>query len=288
MTTRSNPMRVGFFSSSEIYALTVMGKIPMTSEELAARPKTGEGSSVKFKPGGFGDEAENYIREKRWERKLGRSVDTDIYARPLVWGKLCERRVNSLLGTGYHINSNETYAHPIFPKSWSGTQDGKKYTGEVATTVIEIKCPWTLPSFCKIADCMTSYEDIKGVRYSTNEDAITLLRSAYDDKTGEKWYWQIVSNADIHGLDYAELIVYMPFVDELEDIREEARNYPDDGEMPLHSLYFIGMNTNEEELPYLLRNGEYNNMNVIPFRVPEEDKLFLRSRVKEAQEKLIK
>lgn len=285
MDVNQNKTRVGFFTSSEIVALTVQGKIAMTKEELDARPKTGEGSSVKLKPGGLGDKAMNYIEEVNFERMLGRSLDSDSFAKPLIWGKLMEDRVNILLGTDWHIKSNESKVHSDFPNCWSGSQDGRHVTS-VPQASAEIKCPWTLKSFCRLASCITSWEDKDGIRYSTNEDAIQLLRKAYDDKTGEKWYWQCVSNASIHNLEYGEIIFYCPFVDELPAIREFAQQY--DGDIPLFALYFIGSNTNDEEFPYLLRTGFYNNLNVIRFRIPDEDKEFLRSKVEESSSYLVK
>lgn len=286
MQANQNSTRIGFFTSSEIMALTVQGQIKMTQEELDARPKKGKGSSTNYKEGGLGDKALNYIEEVNFERMLGRSLESDSFAKPLIWGKLMEDRVNLLLGTDWHIKSNESKVHPSFPDCWSGSQDGRHITS-VPQASSEIKCPWTLKSFCRLASCMTTWEDVNGIRYSTNEDAAQLLRKAYDDKTGEKFYWQVVSNADIHGLDYGELIFYVPRQEELPEIREYAQQY-DKGEIPLFALYFIGSNTNDDEFPYLLRSGIYNNLNVIRFRIPEEDKLFLRSKVEEASTYLVK
>src|SRR5574338_579540 len=98
-----NNYRVGNFTSSEIYKLMSMGKRPMTEEELAARPKTGPGSKATLVEDGLGEAALTYISDKKLERKLGRSLNEDVSARPLEWGKFIESRAFVTLGFDYSL-----------------------------------------------------------------------------------------------------------------------------------------------------------------------------------------
>jgi len=124
-------------------------------------------------------------------------------------------------------------------------------------TVIDIKCPLTLKSFCQLVDCKTIQE----------------VRDNHKD--GEKYFWQLVSNAILTGAEHAELIIYVPYQSELEDIRELARN-TDEGVM---SKYYWIHNATDDELPFLIEGGHYKNLNVIRFDVSKEDKAFLTERV---------
>jgi hypothetical protein len=92
---------------------------------------------------------------------------------------------------------------------------------------------------------------------------------------GEKYYWQLVSNAIITGSKFAELIVYVPYLSELEKIRKFATEADIDN---TYRYYWVS-NAIDEELPYVADNGFYKNVNVIRFEVPEEDKKLLTARV---------
>jgi hypothetical protein len=104
--------RIGNFTSSEIVALMSNGKGSM-----------------------FGAPAKTYIEECNMERRLGRSITTEINARAISWGKLVERRAFDLLGIEYTLNSDETLTHPEI-EFWAGSPDGFKY--DDGTTGVEI------------------------------------------------------------------------------------------------------------------------------------------------------
>jgi hypothetical protein len=191
------------------------------------------------------------------ERRLLRSISDDVSARPLAWGNLGENIAFQKLGMEYTLTSQETDIHPTI-SYWSGSRDGMKH--DEGKTVIDIKCPMTLKSFCTLADCQTIEE----------------VRECHKD--GEKYYWQLVSNATINDCKFAELIVYMPYLSELEEIRDLAGNMPQEH---LYKFFWIA-NGNDEELPHLMENGHYKNINVIRFEVPTADKDFLTERVIEA------
>lgn len=81
-------IRVGRFTSSEIFRLMGHGWREMTPKELGERPKKGKGSSVKRVPdyNELSKEADGYIDEKVTEVLTGRPKPQS-YAYPLVYGK---------------------------------------------------------------------------------------------------------------------------------------------------------------------------------------------------------
>jgi len=137
------------------------------------------------KQGGFGAPALNYIREKRYELRLGRSINSDHSARSTTWGTFLENRAFELMPMNYKLESKERLAHPTI-KHWTGAPDLN-----AEDVVCDIKCPYTLKSFCETVDSLVDVETFKSVR----PDA----------------YWQLVSNAILTGKDQAEIIVYCPY-----------------------------------------------------------------------------
>lgn len=234
-----NSERIGNFTSSKIAAL-------MTND------RSGKG---------FGKPALTYIEEKNMERRLGRSLTEEINARPTTWGKMCETIIFSLLSLAYVLSSNKTIKHPLLP--WSGSPDGEK--GD--DTVMDIKCPFTLKSFCQLVHAL--YLGFTGI------EAIKYIRENHPD--GETYYWQLVSNAILTGKRFAELIVYCPYQSELEVIRTYC-----EGDKRAYWIW----SSEDTELPYLIEGGYYQNINIIRFEVPEEDKIALITRVTEAAKML--
>lgn len=232
--------RFGRFTSSQIYRLMTLDK-----------SKTG-----------FGKPALTYIDEKNMETRLGRSLSTEQGSRETTWGTLVEGRVFELLGTEYSYSSTVTDMHPEI-EFWSGSKDGLKH--DDGLTVFDIKCPFTLKSFCNFADCKTIEE----------------VREKHDN--GENYYWQLVSNSILSGAKFAELIFYVPYLSELADIRDMASNY--DGDQ--NKVAWVQW-ANDSDLPYLIEGGYYKNLNVIRFEVSESDKQILTEKVKEAGKLLIK
>ena len=260
----NNQHRGGNFTSSKIVALLSMGSREMTEEELAAHKKAFPKSRKKTIESWPGKAALTYIDEKKMERRLGRSLSTEINARATSWGTLVEGRVFDLLGLEYTLTSKQTLLHPNYP-FWAGSPDAEK-----KNTVPDFKCPLTLKSFCQLVDPL--YLGLEGM------DAMNMVRENHED--GDTYYWQIVSNACIKGYDYGELIVYMPYLAELLEIKEMARRDQSGKYKWIDYAEF-------DELPYLLPNGYYNNLNVIRFRIPPEDKDHLTLRVEAAGKLLI-
>jgi hypothetical protein len=234
-----NKNRIGNFTSSEIVALMSNGR----------------------EKGSLGAPAKTYIKEKNRERRLGRSISPETDARPTSWGKHLERRAFDILGLDYSLTSDKTFAHPTV-ECWVGSPDGFHHrNGQFG--VIDFKAPFTLKSFCQLVD-------------SFNEGGIDALRAEHKD--GEKYYFQIVSNACITGAKWGELIVYMPYESELDTIRQASEGNPD--------LYWLWSAPNEK-LPYLVDGGYYKNINVLQFDIPASDKLALHERVVQAKSQLI-
>lgn len=242
MPILKNEERVGNFTSSEIGALMTNGR---------------GGNSI-------GKPAFTYISEKRMERRLGRSLDKESSARPLSWGQLLEKFVFDQLGLEYELVSQETLVHPEFDY-WAGSPDALKGKGK-EKTVVDIKCPITLKSFCQLINPL--YEGHDGIH------AMDIVRASH--KMGDKYYWQLVSNAILTGSNFAELIIYVPPFSKLQEIREFASEF--DTENP-QRYYWIDRAL-DDELPYLPEKGcEYKSINVIRFEVPEKDKKALKGRV---------
>ena len=220
-----NTSRVGFFTSSRIGDLMTVGKDRKS----------------------FGAPALNLIREKNMEIKLGRSLNTETSSKPTAWGNLVEQRVFELLGTEYRGLFMETFRHQNIAH-WSGSPDALKY--DEGQTVVDIKSPFALKSFCDLADC----KNIDEVRANHKE--------------GNAYYWQIVSNAILTGSIYGELIVYCPYQSELESIRDLARNWDGNNQ---NDFAFINW-ASDNELPYLIEGKHYKNLNVIRWEIDQSDK----------------
>ncbi len=247
MSITENVLRVGNLTSSNA--------IKLFSEPTAAEAKKGVI---------FGKGALTYIKERNHERRLGRSLNMEVSAKPTKWGKVGEMRVFELLPLEYTVVGDVTDLHPIYD-FWSGSKDVCKNNNE---TVGDIKCPYTLASFCDLVHPL--YENLNGM------DAMNVVRNTHSE--GEKYYQQIVSNACITGAKYGELIVYMPYKSELEDIKFSVLDDPE--------FMFIKWAL-DNELPFLPDGGYYKNLNTIRFEIPQSDKDILTKRMIEAGKLLI-
>lgn len=255
----NNPIRNGNFNSSEIVALTTVDR-------------SGKG---------WGEKAYTFIEETNYERMLGRAICDEVQARPLSWGNLVENRVFELLGPEYILTSGVTDQHKEIPY-WVGSKDGIK--NDKGKTVFDIKSPLTLTSFCRLVTPLLL--GMKGI------EAMNALREGYEYKgasfkkhsDGNKFYWQLVSNAIINDCKYAELIPYMPYKHELDEIKMMAMNASGEDIGKYSWINFA----REDELPFIIQGGKYTNLNVIRFEVPNKDKDFLIAKVLAAGKMLIK
>ena len=250
-----NPIRNGNFTSSEIVALTTNGKAI----------------------GSWGKPAFTYIEECNMERRLGMALENEIDAKPTSWGKLIEKRPFDQLSTAYHLCSDETLSHPSID-FWKGSPDVKKFARVALVAIGDLKCPMTRKSFCQLLD--PYYENSNLVYEGQTIEAVRA-----NHQQGEKYYWQIVSNviiaAAIAGVDpctiKGELIVYMPYKSELDEIRELASSAGESGEYTKW-IYFA----NDDQLPNIIEGKHYKSVNVIEFDIPRADVFFIAERVNEA------
>lgn len=237
--------RVANFSSSEIHKLMSKGRGAWTIDNVGSPFNT-------------------YIRDKVWESRLGRPLHQRQNSRITTWGLFVEKIVFDKLGMDYKLESKTRYVHPEIER-WTGmpdviTRDGLK--------VGDIKCPWTLLSFCEMADAMAEgWEELKRVK--------------------PEYYWQLVSSSVLTGANIAELIVYVPYKSELQEIKDAANNHAWDGTLSENDVQFINYAT-DEELPYLKEGKAYPNLISLEFEVPQEDKDLLTARVKLAVAELEK
>lgn len=221
--------RVANFSSSSIWKLTKSDK----------------------KGDGFGTPALKYIKQKQKESRLGRSIDNEIDGKQVWWGKLNEARVFSMLSLDYAFEAKTRYdAEHIGITNWTGMPDTI-----TEDAVGDIKCPFSLDSFC---DAVDNFGDIEAFK---NEK--------------ESWYWQLVSNAILCQKRFAEIIVYVPYKSELDSIRDDCAMF--DGNQNKVARFGFA---EDDDLPYLIDGGYYKNLNIWKFEVPQNDIDFLTKRVK--------
>ncbi len=141
-------MRTANFSSSQIYKLMASGKAK----------------------GSIGAPFYTYVKEKIYEKRLGRPIQKEQGGKAPSWGTFVESRVFELLPLDYTYQSEKRYTHPEL--AWSGAPD-------MLTTdkVVDIKCPYSILEYCKKADIMILSD-------------VEALKSEYPEN-----YYQLVSNS---------------------------------------------------------------------------------------------
>jgi hypothetical protein len=212
------------------------------------------------KSGNFGKPALTYIEEIKYEIKLGRKLSNDAWAKELSWGNFLENRAFNMLGEDYHLVSKDRLWHNEIP-NWCGAPDTITMLNDSDLNSIgDIKCPFTLKSMCEQVDSFNSIEDYKSVK--------------------PEYYWQLVSNAILANVNYAEAIIYVPYEYELKEIKDSIIDTENAKE------YAWIYNSNSKSLPYLIKDTYYKNINIFKFKVPQEDIDFLTKRVSMAVELL--
>ena len=226
--------RVGSFTSSQIYKL--MGK--------------GRGKDTWSKT------ALSYIEEVAIEREVGRSLSGIESSRSTSWGNALEGYVASKLDAFEWSYQHETTLTHQSIKQWKGTPD---LVG--AGKVGDIKCPYTLKSFARLAKICQSGESTK-----------LLLEFP-------EYFWQLVSNAVLTNSKTAELIVFCPSFDELEDIRDYLADI-DNTDLQTESQWIAF--SSDERLPWIPATSKFKSFNRLSFEVNANDKRRLTDRVEAA------
>jgi hypothetical protein len=222
--------------------------------------------------GSYSVDSQTYINECNWERKAKRSIEVQSNAKPLTWGKCCEKIAFDKIGLDYTLMSDQTIQHPTI-NFWVGSPD--------AHTLIkcgDLKCPQQLESFRKMSDPFYD-KDTGSLLY----EAFTIEALRKNHKDGDKFYWQVVSNSillrEVKGLNITkgQIIIFVPYEDELQEIKDSCDGSPD---------YYSIWASSADELPYLNRDGDFKNINIIEFDIMPRDVDALTERVKEAGELL--
>jgi hypothetical protein len=211
---------------------------------------------------GFGAPALKYIKQVNHERRLGREIKSEIDSKPTSWGKLCEEVVfKNKLDTSYtRFTSADRLFHPTLPLS--GIPDFVK-----PGIVCDCKAPHSMEVFC---DKIDSLADLGTYKEEFPED-----------------YWQHVSNSVLmndNGFPVSkfEAIIFCPYQDELEEIREMASSAGEAGEYAKWVFF-----ATDDQLPYIIRGGVFKNLNIYEFPIFDRDAEAFKQRVGEASKLLI-
>jgi hypothetical protein len=209
----------------------------------------------------FGSPGKSYIKQVNYERMLGRSINADRDSRPTTWGTFVERRAFDLLPLDYQLISSTRLYHPSLPLT--GMPDLRK-----ENIVADAKCPFSLEVFC---DKLSALSDLELYKKLFPED-----------------YWQHISNSvllEAHGfnINSFEAVIYVPFKSELDDIRIMVQNYTGEDMYRFKWIAFA----NDEEMPYILEDGRFRNLNVVKHDIPFLDKQAFIERVELASKELI-
>lgn len=226
--------------------------------KLMSKDKAGTGVGAPFK---------SYLKQVSYEIILGRAINKDTNPKPCTWGDLVEHHVFGLLeDILYKHVSNDRLFHPE-NQYWTGAPDLIS-----PKTVSDVKTPYSLEVFCdKIITLQDAFD---------NEDISVYKRDYPED------YWQHISNAillELNGtpISHFEAIIYVPYKSELEAIRELANNWSGDQ----NKVAWINW-ASDDDLPYLVDGGHFQNLNTFRFPVPEADKQALKERMELATNQL--
>ena len=162
--------RYAGISSSSAYKLVKKGIRKMTPEELEAFKKANPKSAKKNCEDGFGAAGLTYIKQINYEIRLRKPLTGEVYSRPTSWGTFLEKRAYDLMpDLSYRLVSKTRYKHQTID-NWTGMPD------LIKTNVVgDIKCPYSLETFCDKLEALQSIETYK--------------------EEFEADYWQHISNA---------------------------------------------------------------------------------------------
>lgn len=198
----------------------------------------------------------SYVEDIKYEIYMGRSIEVNSNTKTLKWGSIGEIVLFNLLGLEYQMEHKATIKHKTI-SNYSGTPDLK-----TELKVGEIKCPYP-KQFAKATLCLLK-KDIELVKEEL-----------------PVYYWQVLSNAILLDLDIVEIIVYMPYLDELIEIIQqiEDTNFLERNELNPNDYYFMRQD-DINTLPFLPNDSKMSNINRFEFEVPKQDKEFLLERIK--------
>lgn len=211
------------------------------------------------KAGELGKPALTYIKEKSYEIRLGRALTNEVSAKPTNWGTLMELYAfQMLLGIKYRLEHKTRFEAKGF-NHWNGCPDLIS-----DDSVGDIKSPYTLKSAIELIDSFHSLEMFKA--------------------HSPEYYWQLVSNAVLTEKSKAELIVFVPYKQEIQRIKDWMNTtdaFVQNG-LDQNKFAFIDF-AQEDDLPYFNEDSEFQNITAFEFEIPTEDIEALKERVKTAE-----
>jgi len=207
--------------------------------------------------GTVGAPFKSYVSEKRREKRLGRSLSLNKGNRSTAWGEIMEIYLVQKLGyKTYSHHGKITTVHPVY-EDWAGSPD----LVQAGVKVADIKC-FEPDNFTKLADVIL-------------QNDLEVFKKEYNSE-----YWQLVSNACIHQVDKAEMVLFMPSYSELDDIRKWMNEEEPEGNESSKWKYRFIFDAPDYELPYIPDDCEvYSPLMSFEFEVPKEDKQALEDRV---------
>lgn len=179
-------IRAGRFTSSQIHRLIKSGTRLMTADELAARPKSGTGSSAKLTedPNKFSPDGITYIEEKVAEVLTGQ-CEPSVWSHATAWGDDWEPIAAEYYAEKFKCEF-EIIAFQPFGDHAGGSPD-RKIKG--TKRGIEIKCP----------------------HRSKNQVNYLQLGDQADVKMHHpEHYWQCIANLLFMDWEVIELVTYDP------------------------------------------------------------------------------
>jgi hypothetical protein len=233
-----------------------------TSSEIYKLIKTGRGKADVFSAPGL-----TYIKETKLERLFNSNLSDNAYSRAIGWGNFMEAILFSeKLGTEYTISSDESKKHPdeYLGDFWAGSCDF-----EIPNGISEAKCYYR-KKFGLYTLCLLKQD-------------VQLLKGEFPQE-----YWQIISNAIIHGVEYGEAVSYMPYAKDMEMIKQYAEDpiWIDQYlKEPMWKFRFI-YEEETKDLPVLENDGFFKDVNKFRFKIPQEDIQLLTERVELAIDEL--
>lgn len=252
----NNPERIGRFTSSQMHRLMSNGR----------------------SLGSVGQPFYTYVDEKRNERNMGVSFDSDPYTKSIAWGNFMELYLHGeCLGSEYRLTSKGTLVHPDY-EYWAGTPDCEKFKNGELFAISEIKC----------------YQPKKFADYTNaiKKQDVGFLRDNFKQE-----YYQVVSNACILNVDYGEVISFMPYASQMDNVVDKNGDITSIGIREIinalddfadQNKYRFIVDSPNHDLAVLPDGGFYKNINKFMFEIPKEDKEKLTERVELASKEIQK
>lgn len=201
----------------------------------------------------WGKPALTYIKQKKREKRLGIEMDIENTSHATSWGRAMEGYLyDTHIEAEYVIRSNITTIHES--GLFGGTED---FLG--LNEIAEVKCPATRNAFCDLVDII-------------EEASVSNFKNTHNE-----YYWQCVTNSVVKNVDYAELIVFMPFESEMPAIIEYI-DLIDDFQLQKDIQWVL--HEDIKRIPHIPDGCKYKNVNRFKFLVPAEDKAMVIEKTK--------